>query len=76
MTEFERFKKLRLIKKFLVDYLIDKDSALGLITIQQEIEKEVKTLLREVIKNDNQLNRLYRSAIRHLSEKQYNQLMA
>lgn len=76
MTEFERFKKLRLIKKFLVDYLIDKDSAFGLITIQQEIEKEVKTLLREVIKNDKQLNRLYRSGIRHLSEKQYNQLMA
>ena len=76
MTEFERFKKLRLIKKFLVDYLIDKDSALGLITIQQEIEKEVKALLREVIKNDKQINRLYRSAIRHLSEKQYNQLMA
>lgn len=76
MGEVEKFKKLRLIRKFLFDLIIDQNAIYGIITTHQDMANEVSDLMRERIKSDKQINQLYRSAIRHLSFKAYQQAMA
>ncbi len=76
MGEVEKFKKLRLIRKFLFDLVIDQNAIYGIITTHQDIANEVSDLMKERIKSDKQINQLYRSAIRHLSFKAYTQAIA
>lgn len=76
MNDLERFKKLRLIRKFLFDFLIDQNASFGIITTQQELAQDVHNLMHEVIKNDKKINSLYRSALRHLSQRKYNEVIA
>jgi len=76
LNELEKFKKLRVIRKFLFDFLIDQNAIYGIITTQQELANDVRDMIRKGIKSDKQLNKLYRSAIRHLSQKRFNEVTA
>ena len=75
MDKIEKMRKMRLIQKFMFDYVIAIDEIYGIIDTQQELSKVVHELMKDAIKSDRQINKLYRSAKRHLSFKAYQEAL-